>query len=138
MVSKKALIVNVDESSINRGVSTWYSWGIKDIPFECRNYPYSGSVSLVMEICSNGTWISFLFNDTIDSNNFIWFLKISHQCLMSNEMAYIFFWSWRWFFIRKSWIFISRKFSFLSITWKSYFTRTNLSGNGTETEFIDM
>ena len=53
-------------------------------------------------------------------------------------MACIFFWCWRWFFMWKSWIFISSKLSLLSITWKSYFTRTNLSGNGTKTEFIDI
>ena len=54
------------------------------------------------------------------------------------KMACIFFWYWWWLFMRKSWIFIFRKFSFLSSNWKSYFTRTNFSVTGKKTEFIDM
>ena len=85
VVSEKTLIVNIDESSINRGISTKYSWGIKGIPIECRNSPFSGSISLVMAICSNGAWISFVLNETINSDNFIWFLKILHQWLSSHN-----------------------------------------------------
>ena len=83
VVSEKTLIVNIDESSINRGISTKYSWGIKGIPIECRNSPFSGSINLVMAICSNGAWISFVINETINSDSFIWFLKILHQWLSS-------------------------------------------------------
>ena len=85
LISEDTLIVNIDESSINRRVSTNYTWGIKGFPIECRNSPFAGSVSLVMAICSNGAWISFFINETIDSQHFIWFLKILNQWLDSNN-----------------------------------------------------
>ena len=62
LVSNKILIVNIDKSSINRRVSLKYSWGFKGSPIELKNSPFSGSVSLVLAICSNGAWISFITN----------------------------------------------------------------------------
>ena len=85
LISEDALIVSIDEPSINRRVSTNYTWRIKGFPIECRNSPFTGSVSLVMTICSNGTWISFFINETIDSQHFVWFLKILNQWLDSNN-----------------------------------------------------
>ena len=85
VVSKDALLINIDESSINRSVKIAYSWGVKGQPIESQNISLSGSASIIMAICSNGAWISKVINETIDSNNFIWFLKILISWLQSNN-----------------------------------------------------
>ena len=38
-----------------------------------------------MAICSNGAFVCLLISETINSNNFIWFLKILNQWLLSNN-----------------------------------------------------
>ena len=85
-ISDKTLLINIDESSINRGVKSLYSWSFKGIPNEKKNSSFSGSVSWILAICSNGYWIWFLLNKTIDSNNFIWFVKILHKWLAENKI----------------------------------------------------
>ena len=62
MISSEVLVANIDESSINRGIMTNYSWGIKGVPIESKNCIFSDSLSLVMAICSNGTWLSFMLD----------------------------------------------------------------------------
>ena len=57
------MVVNIDESSINRGIITNFSWGINCVPIESKNCIFSGSLSLVMAICSNGTWLSFMLDE---------------------------------------------------------------------------
>ena len=85
VVSKDALLINIDESSINRSVKIAYSWGVNGQPIEFQNISLSGSASIIMAICSNGAWISKVINETIDSNNFIWFLKILISWFQSNN-----------------------------------------------------
>ena len=84
-ISRKSLLINIDESSINRSVKTLYSWSFKGISNEKKNSSFSGSISWILAICSNGFWICFLINQTIDSNSFIWFLKILNQWLIANK-----------------------------------------------------
>ena len=85
IVSSKVLVVNIDESSINRGIMTNYSWGIKGVLIESKNCIFSGSLSLVMAICSNDTWLSFMLDETVNSLKFIWFIKIFHSWTISNN-----------------------------------------------------
>ena len=85
LVSNKTLIVNIDESSINRRVSSKYSWGFKGSPIELKNSPFYGSVNLVLAIYSNGAWISFITNKTIDSLYFLWFINILDSWLKSKN-----------------------------------------------------
>ena len=75
------LLINIDESSINRFVKTNYYWGYKWKPFEWKNSSFTGSISWVLAVCSNGSWLSFLTNQTFDSRNFIWFIKILNNRL---------------------------------------------------------
>ena len=85
IVTEKTLIINIDESSINRNVKSVYSWGVKGLPIESQNSVFAGSVSLIMAICSNGAWISKVINETIDSENFIWFIKVMISWLQSHN-----------------------------------------------------
>ena len=85
IVTEKTLLINIDESSINRNVKSVYSWGVKGLPIESQNSVFAGSVSLIMAICSNGAWISKVINKTIDSENFIWFIKVMISWLQSDN-----------------------------------------------------
>ena len=85
IISEKLLLINIDESSINRSVKNAYSWGVKGYPIECQNSVISGSASMIMAICSNGAWITLVTNETINSGNFTWFLKILADWLHSHN-----------------------------------------------------
>ena len=85
MVSKKTLMIKIDKSSINRSIMTNYSWELKVKPIESKNSPFSDPLSLIMAICSNGSWMSFMIDETIDSINFIWFNSILHHWIVSNN-----------------------------------------------------
>ena len=50
IIDRDTLIVNVDESSINRHMKSMYSWGIRGRPIEAQNSPFAGSFSLVTAI----------------------------------------------------------------------------------------
>ena len=84
-ITTKSLIINIDESCINKSIKTSYSWGIKGAAIECKNAPFLGSISWIMGICSNGAWVSFLIKETINSRNFVWFLKIMKDWLNSHD-----------------------------------------------------
>ena len=89
LLSDSTLLINIDESSLNRKITTKYTWGFKGIPIETKNNPFSGSTSLIMAILSNGEWISFITNNTINTENFVWFLKILDYWLkLKNNFGY--------------------------------------------------
>ena len=79
------LLVNIDEWSINRNTKLKYSWGFKGFPIESQNTLFRGSISIVLAICSNGSFISFAINETINSENFMWFLSIMNNWLETNN-----------------------------------------------------
>ena len=81
----KTLLINVDESSINRFVKTNYSWGCKGKPIEWKNSSFTGSINWILAICSNGSWLCMLASNTIDSMSFIWFINILSNWLKSND-----------------------------------------------------
>ena len=85
MVSKKTLMVKIDKSSINKSIMTNYSWELKSKPIESKNSLFSDPLSLIMAICSNGSWMSFMIDETIGSINFIWFISILHHWIVSNN-----------------------------------------------------
>ena len=84
-ISKDTLLINIDESSINRNTKLQYSWEFKGVPIESQNSLFVGSVSMVMAILSNGSWINFVINETINSANFSWFLKILYSWLKTKN-----------------------------------------------------
>ena len=55
MILEKSLLINIDESSINRSVKNAYSWGVIGHPIECLNSALAGSASMIMAILSNGS-----------------------------------------------------------------------------------
>ena len=69
-ITFNSLLININESSINRFVKSNYSWGYKGKPVEWRNASFTESISWVLAICSNGSWLWFLSNQTIDGKNF--------------------------------------------------------------------
>ena len=85
IITNEMLVINIDESSINRWITANYSWILKGVPVESKNSLFSDSISLVMAICSNDSWMSFLMEETINSVNFVWFIKIVHNWLISNS-----------------------------------------------------
>ena len=94
-ISKLTLFINIDESSINRDVKSNYSWGFKGFPIEVNNTIFADSASLIMAIWSDGSWISLIVNEAINSTKFVWFLKImgswlkSHDCFGYSKIAII-------------------------------------------------
>ena len=65
-ISKDTLLINIDESSINRNTKLQYSWWFKGVPIESQNSLFVGSVRMVMAILSNSSWINFVINETIN------------------------------------------------------------------------
>ena len=53
-INMKTLLINIDESSINRFVKTNNSWGYKGKPIKWNNSLFTGSISWILAICSNG------------------------------------------------------------------------------------
>ena len=70
-LSETTLIINMDQSFINRNMKSNRSWGLKGVEIELKNSIFSGSVSLWMAVLSNGSWICLLTNETIDSEKII-------------------------------------------------------------------
>ena len=88
-ISTDTLLINIDDTSINRDVKTNYSWGYKGETIEAKNSSFSGSISWILAIWSNGSWIWLLANQTIDSNCFVWFIKILNSWLnLNNKFGY--------------------------------------------------
>ena len=85
LIGRDTLLVNIDESCINRKVKSNYSWGFKGCPVEVNNSAISDSANLIMGICSNGSWITMILNETTDAARFIWFLKVMSRWLKSND-----------------------------------------------------
>ena len=52
---------------------------------KAQNSIITGSVSMIMAICSNGAWICLVINETIGSFKFTWFIKILIRWLKSNS-----------------------------------------------------
>ena len=85
MVDKNTLILNFDESLINRGTKNHCSWCPKGIQKEAKNIPFVGSACIIAWILSNGCWFSLITNSTINSRKFIVFLENLKQWLQKNS-----------------------------------------------------
>ena len=74
-LSETTLIINMDQSSINRNIKFNRSWGLKGVEIELKNSIFSGSVSLWMAVLSNGSWICLQTNDSEKIINFLNYLS---------------------------------------------------------------
>ena len=84
-VSIDYLIINIDETSINRHIKTNYSWSVKGISKEVLNSPFSGSLSMISSICSNGNWMNFITNSTINWDKFLVYLDYLCKWIKDNR-----------------------------------------------------
>ena len=84
-ITVDTLIVNIDESSINRSIMTNYSWGIKGVAKEATNAPFSGSLSIIMSILSNGNWMAFFKNSTINADIFKTYFQQLSKWINKNQ-----------------------------------------------------
>jgi len=57
MIDTSTLIINIDESSINRYTRPNYSWWFKGCSNELKSVPFKGSVNIIQVICSNGSHV---------------------------------------------------------------------------------
>ena len=55
LIDRDTLLVNIDESCINRKVKSNYYWGFKGCPVEVNNSAISDSANLIVSICTNGS-----------------------------------------------------------------------------------
>ena len=85
LVEKSSLVINIDETSINRHIKSNYSWSKKGRTNEAKNSSFIGSINVVMAIWSNGNWFSLLMNNTSDSDNFSMFIKQLNRWLVANN-----------------------------------------------------
>ena len=84
-IISNTLVVNIDKTSINRHIKSNFSWGIKGISNEAINSPFVGSISLKMAIWSNGGWMAYMDNETIDGNKFCIFLSNLNKWIQKNN-----------------------------------------------------
>ena len=85
VIDSSTLIINVDESSINRKTKLNYAWSVKGNPKEYQNTPFRRSISLVLAILSNGAWYSMLTNSTINSLLFEHYLNKLSKWLIEHQ-----------------------------------------------------
>ena len=88
LLNDSTLVINMDQSSINRHMKSNRSWGLRGAEIECKNSNFSGSVSLCMAILSNGSWFWLMTDETIEAQKiiqFLWNLSkwLSNNCLFS-------------------------------------------------------
>ena len=48
IITTNTLIINIDESAINKNLKAYYSWRQKGAPIECKNISFMKSISLMM------------------------------------------------------------------------------------------
>ena len=91
MLDKKSLIINIEESCISRNTKIDYAWNKKGDVKEYNNSPFIGSVSLILAILSNGTWIAMIVNSSINSElfwEFIRYIKKKNWILMHKNCGF--------------------------------------------------
>ena len=89
LLSKNSLVINIDDTSINRHIKINYFWSLKGKQYEARNSPFVGSINWVMAIWSNGNWFSLLMNHTSNSDNFeIFLMRLNYWLMKNNYFGY--------------------------------------------------
>ena len=89
ILTSKTLIINIDESTLSRATKQNYAWSFKGYPKEYRNSSFKGFSWLIWTITSNGAWVSFILNSTINSVLFCSFLdKIEEWLINHNKSNY--------------------------------------------------
>ena len=84
-IEKDTLLINIDETWINRQIKNAYSWGLRGKQTEAKNSPFIGSINWIMAILWNGSWIWMLTNESINSIKFLSFLSSLSNWLKNNK-----------------------------------------------------
>ena len=66
-LTEDTLIVNIDETIFNRNWKINYSWGLRGVEKECQNEYLVNSINMILALCSNGSWMALIANDSINS-----------------------------------------------------------------------
>ena len=85
MVDSKTLLINIDETLINKETKLNYSWTPVGKNSEWFNSKFAGSLNITFAICSNGGWIAMLSNETLTADRFMTFLKFFKTFLIENN-----------------------------------------------------
>ena len=89
LLNEDTLIINIDQSSINRHMKTERSWGFKGVELEAKSLNFWNSTSMWMAILSNGAWFCMLTNETITSDKILLFLwKLDWWIRENNHFEY--------------------------------------------------
>ena len=79
------MIINVDGCCFSRSTKQNYSWLDKGLSCWLQNIKYTGSISLLSAISSNGTHLSAVYSWTIDAKIFVQFLDSLFQYMDKKE-----------------------------------------------------
>ena len=61
IITTNTLIININESAINRNLKVCYSWRHKGVSIECKNISFIKSISLMIWIVQTVPGLAFLF-----------------------------------------------------------------------------
>ena len=75
MINRHSILANIDESSFSRNTKTNYSWSRKGEPSNWSTILFSGSISIVSAILSNGISVTGAMTGTMDQDVFIEFIE---------------------------------------------------------------
>ena len=79
------LICNIGEWVIPRSTKIHYSWSIKGINKDVKNYPFTGSMNIILSILSNGFWYFLITNKIIIQIFLYIMLKRVNFLIMTNK-----------------------------------------------------
>ena len=80
-------MINIDEVNFSPKVVNWRSWLKKGTSWEIFSHKYSGAVSLIWAINSEGDYLAAILNDRLNSWTFIEFLKMISYWIHSNDQS---------------------------------------------------
>ena len=75
-IHEDRLIVNIDESSFGRSIRNNYSWLSKSLNSGIINTNWSGRLTLIWGLTSNGSWVCMSINQTTKTEHFEIFMFI--------------------------------------------------------------
>ena len=73
-MNENTLVINVDESTINRSCKLNYSWSKKGQTSEFKNTIFQGSLSVILAVFSDGNWLMGVKRNIINLDVFIQFM----------------------------------------------------------------
>ena len=86
-LNEDVLMINIDEVSFSPKVLNWRSW-LKLTLIESALSKYSGAISLIWAISSDGKYIAAALNNRLNLNTFIEFLKIIEHLINEYHQDY--------------------------------------------------